>query len=636
MVMHWPKGIQAKNALRHQPAHVIDIMATCLDDLDSIGRAFESGASDFVIKPINYTILIHRLNFFLRASQNAAELRNSKLQLTAAQRIARLGYWIWDVKPNRFQMSEQLADLCDIDLQTFDNTLEGFIALIEPEDRNMVKDMILEAPYSKTVQHVEFRLQVTQAEAIFVHQEMLKIIENDQVMITGTVQDISQRKITEKQIHNLAYFDQLTGLASRSYYHERIQTIIKLTKRRNERFAFLFLDLDGFKDINDSLGHNMGDQLLKVIAHRLQGVIRDADFAARLGGDEFCILLNDIVNDEFVAEVAQRCLQKINEPLFLNNQQIKPRVSIGIAIYPRDGENEVELMKSSDTAMYAAKQAGKQCYVFYSQDMALQAVTRLEKEQLLREAFEKEQFILHFQPQISMQTGRMISMEALTRWQHPEKGMIPLGEFIHEIERLGLIIKLDNWVINAVCEQIMLWHKAGLPFMQVAVNLSALHFRDAKLLDTIQDILTKTGVPAKYLELEISETVMQSDEYLDIIKQLRLLGIKISIADFGTGYSRLSSLKQLPLDCLKINKAFVDDVAANPQSSLLLGPIIGLANALDYKLVAVGVETKEQASVMHGLGCQIIQGYFFSQPVSSDKIPELIDVDFSHQTDEGH
>jgi diguanylate cyclase (GGDEF)-like protein len=564
----------------------------------------------------------------LRAGQNAAELRNSKLQLTAAQRIARLGYWIWDVKQDQFQMSEQLADLCGIDIRSFDATLAGFIALIEQEDRNTVKKMILEAPYSKTVQHIEYRLQVNQSDLIFVHQEMVKVIENGQPMITGTVQDISQRKATERKIHNLAYFDHLTGLASRTYYQEHIQTIIKTASHRNEKFAFLFLDLDGFKDVNDSLGHNLGDQLLKVIAQRVQGVIRDADFAARLGGDEFCILLNDVDSDEFVAEVADRCLQKINEPLFLSHQQIKPRVSIGIATFPRDGDNEVDLLKAADTAMYAAKQTGKQRYVFYSQDMAVQANSRLEKEMMIREAFEKEQFILHFQPQISMQTGRMVGMEALTRWLHPEKGMIPPNDFIPEIERLGLLIELGNWVLKAACEQLAQWHKLGMPYLQVAVNISALHFQDPSLLGTVQKTLAETAVPAKFLELEVTESAMQAKDCLDTIHQLRQLGVKIAIDDFGTGYSCLASLKQLPLDCLKIDKVFVDDVLTNPNTSLLLGTIIGLANALEYTLVAEGVENKEQALVMHGLGCQIIQGYFFSRPVPKDEIPALVNVDF--------
>lgn len=631
-------GFETCHLIRQSPdmKDIPIIMSTGLGDIESITRAFESGATDFIIKPINFPILTHRLNFILRAGHDAAELRNSKRQLTAAQRIARLGYWNWDLKQDHFEISEQLADLCNIDLQSFDTSLAGFIELIAPEDQQMVKNMILQAPYSATAQYIEFRIQVKQSEPIFVHQEMVRIIENDQPIVTGTVQDISQRKVTENEIHHLAYFDQLTGLASRTNYQEHIQAIIKSALQRKEKFAFLFLDLDGFKDINDSMGHNLGDQLLKVVAQRLEGVIRNADFVARLGGDEFCMLLNNIKSDEYVTEVAQRCLDKINEPLFLNHQQIKPRVSIGIAIFPLDGENEIDLLKAADTAMYAAKKAGKQRYTFFSKGMALQATNRLEKEQMVREAFEHKQFILHFQPQISMKTGRMIGMEALARWQHPEKGMIPPGDFIPEIERLGLTVELGNWVLKAACEQIMQWHQSGLPYIQIAVNLSAMHFEDSSLLNTVETILANTGVPAKYIDLEVTESAMQEKGCLDIIKQLRELGIKISIDDFGTGYSCLASLKQLPLDCLKIDKIFVDDVETNPHTSLLLGTIIGLANALDYQLIAEGVETKEQALIMYALGCNIIQGYFFSRPVPSDKIPELIDFDFSHLTAENH
>jgi len=636
VIMEPLDGFETCRLLRKQ-AELLDvpiIMTTGLEDIDAINRAFESGASDFIVKPLNYSILIHRLSFILRAGHDSAELRNSKLRLITAQRIARIGYWIWDVKQNHFQLSDQLADLCNIDLNTFDSTVDGFIALIEPDDRDMIKDMILHAPYKKTTQFVEYRIHTAADKITYVHQEMVKIIENDRPMITGTVQDISQRKISEKKIHNLAYFDHLTGLASRTYYQEQIQSLIKSASYHNEEFAFLFIDLDGFKDVNDSLGHTLGDELLKIIAERLKGVVRGADFAARLGGDEFCILLNNIESDLFVTEVAERCLLKINESLFLNKQEIRARASIGIAIFPRDGETEMELMKAADTAMYAAKQAGKQCFIFYSQEMATSAISRLEKELMLREAFEKDQFILYYQPQICMQSGRMVSMEALARWQHPEKGMIPPGEFIPEIERLGLIAELGNWAIKTACEQIACWHKSGLPYMQVAVNLSALHFQDDCLINTVQSILRETEVPAKYLELEVTESAMQAEQCLHIISRLRELGIKISIDDFGTGYSCLASLKQLPLDCLKIDKVFVDDVLSNPHTPLLLGAIIGLANALDYKLIAEGVETKEQALIMHGLGCQLIQGYFFSRPIPSNKIPELINLDFNKQIDD--
>ncbi len=607
------------------------IVTVELNDINSLQRAFDSGATDFLVKPLKYSTVLYNLRFILRSAQDSAELRNNNLQLSTVQAIARLGYWTWDVKKNIFKISEQLAGLCNINLIKFDQTLEGFLRLIEPDDLKIVKNRLQEASFSDSVQSIEHRLQVTNAKSIFVHQEVVRKNTNGKLIITGTVQDISQRKASEQQIHHLAYFDTLTGLASRTYYHERIQSFIQTADRREEKFAFLFLDLDGFKDINDSLGHNQGDELLKIIAARIQNEIRDVDFAARLGGDEFCILLSGIIDDESVAEVACRCLDQINKPLTLSQQQIRPRVSIGIAIYPRDGGNEHEIMKSADTAMYAAKKAGKQCFTFYTQDMALQAVSRLEKEQMLLEAFEDEQFMLHFQPQISMQTGRMVGVEALVRWKHPTEGMIPPDEFIPEIEQLGLVAQLGEWVLKTACEQIASWHQSGFPFIHVAVNISALHFQDASLLSTVKDILATTGVPAEYLELEVTESAMHVEECLSIITQLREVGIKIAIDDFGTGYSCLASLKQLPFDSLKIDKVFIDDMLTNHHTALLLGTIIGLANALDYKIVAEGVENNEQALVMHGLGCHIIQGYLFGRPVSSDEIPKLINFDFSQQ-----
>ncbi len=545
-------GFETCQIVRKNPAmaDIPIIMSTGLGDVDSIRRAFDSGATDFVVKPLNYPILIRRLWFILRAGQDAAELRNSKIQLSAAQRIARLGYWVWDIQENQFKISEQLADLCGINLQSFETTLAGFLGLVEPEDRETVKEMIMEAPYREIVPYIEYRLKSTGAKSIFVHQEMVKMTENGHALITGTVQDISQRKINEQEIHRLAYFDHLTGLASRSYYQERIQTFIQEANRRDEKFAFLFLDLDGFKNINDSLGHDSGDRLLKIIAERLQGEIRNTDFAARLGGDEFCMLLSNANSDARVTEVAHRCLLKINEPLFLKHQQIKPCISIGIAIFPRDGNTEVELMSAADTAMYAAKKSGKQRYALYSQDMAMAAISRLEQEQMLRAAFDKEQFILHFQPQISMSTGRMVSVEALVRWQHPEKGIIPPNDFIPALEQLGLIIDLGNWVLKAACQQLAAWHQAGMPFIRVAVNISPLHFQDATLFDTVQKVLSENGVPAQYLELEVTESAIQVDGCLDIIKRLRQIGIKIAIDDFGTGFWHLSYYPQSSLHFL--------------------------------------------------------------------------------------
>lgn len=624
-------GFETCRLLKQDPAltDISIIMATGMDDVDSIHKAFEAGATDFIAKPINYPILIQRVNFGLRTGQIAAELRNSKLQLSAAQRIARLGYWTWDTERDQFTISDQLAELCGIDLKIFDGSLAGFIQLVHPKDREFVKDVINAAAHSKAIQHIEYRIIVTPSEVIEVQQEIEALTSKDELFITGTVQDISHKKQTEKQIHRLAYFDHLTGLANRSYYQERMEDIIKSALQRKTQFAFMFIDLDDFKSINDCYGHHIGDQLLQEIAQRLKLVAREIDFIVRLGGDEFCIILNNITDEASVADVAKRCLQKIGQPLMLDSVQIKPKASIGIALFPKDGTSEAELLKAADTAMYLAKQAGKQRYIFYSLHMAFQTQQRLENENMLREASAKEQFVLYYQPQISLDTGKIIGVEALARWQHPEKGIIPPNDFIALAEQLGLITQLGYWALKTACDQIAEWHRAGLPYIQVGINISPAYFQDPSLLDTIKEVLEKTQVPAECLQLEITENGLQAVGRIEIFNQLRELGVKIAIDDFGSGFSSLASLKQLPLDGLKIDKMFIEDLLTNPHTPLLLGTIIGLANALNFTLVAEGVETRDQASVMLGLGCHVMQGYLFSRPVAGKDIPALMSVDFS-------
>lgn len=653
-IMEGIDGFETCRLMRMDPrlADVPIIMSTGLGDIESINRAYEAGATEFIVKPLSYPILVHRIWFMLKASQHFAELKNSQLRLSAAQRIARIGYWTWDAVTNHFQLSEQLAEFCGIRPVEFDGTLDGFIALIHQEDRHFVKDIITAALQHNTIQHTEFRLlrehlqtssQVglplfakhQEAEAnepvmVIVQQEIETVTDyNNHLFVTGTVQDITHRKQIETQVHRLAYFDNLTGLASRAYYHQRIDDFINNALRHESQFAFMFLDLDGFKQINDSFGHNVGDHFLKAIAERLKSVVRDVDFIARLGGDEFCIILDDITSDNDIIEIANRCLLKVNQPLELGQHHVRPRTSIGISVFPRNGASENELLRAADAAMYVAKETGKQRYCFYSEDMASEAIIRLEREQGLRDAFELEQFVLYYQPQICMQTGRMQSMEALIRWQHPEKGMIYPNDFIPLAEELGLIVDLGNWIIKAACKQLADWEKAGIPLLPIAVNISASHFKDPALLKTVQDALAVNAIAAQYLELEVTESAMQTEGYHQIFKQLRDFGVQIALDDFGTGYSCLASLKQLPLDILKIDKLFVDDVLTNPHTAMLLGTIVGLAKALNYNIVAEGVETKEQALVMHGLGCHVVQGYLFSRPVSHDKIPELMSRDFS-------
>jgi len=428
----------------------------------------------------------------------------------------------------------------------------------------------------------------------------------------------------EKQIRKLAYFDTLTGLASRTYLIQHLQETLKLAQRHQDHFALLFLDLDGFKDINDSMGHNVGDQLLTHLAQRLQGAVRESDFVARLGGDEFCLLLSDIQSEEDVARVANNCLNAIHQPLELAERTLTPQASIGISFYPNDADSVENLLKTADSAMYAAKKAGKHCFAFYDAQMTAVAEQKLTLEQALIHALKHDEFELFYQPQIDIHNGNMIAVEALTRWRHPSRGLVPPNEFIPVLEQMGLIQQFSEWVLTTACQQAKQWSQEGLGEIRMAVNISPSHFADTTLVATVNETLQQSGLAPHLLELEITEGALQTKaSVIDTIDTLKKMGVKIAIDDFGTGFSSLSSLKNLPVDCLKIDRAFVKDLPDDKEGIVLLGTIVDLAHAMGCQTVAEGVETLEQSQLLINFGCDLLQGYYFSRPVEVGKIPEL-------------
>jgi diguanylate cyclase (GGDEF)-like protein len=614
--------------LRREFRTIPILMATGLDDMDSVNRAFESGAAGFATKPVNYTLLIHRIRFQLRAAADAKALLESQERLASAQRIAGLGYWRWNAENDELIISEQLAAMLDSSRTDCCGRLESFIEHIHPEDREFIRNNIASVIEGAPLQPSDYRLLKSNNQVITVHQELDLAPDSDHILL-GTIQDVTRQRAAEQRIRQLAYSDELTGLASRAYFYKHLEDMIKAAQRREEHFALLYLDLDGFKDVNDSLGHDMGDQLLKTVAERLQRVLRESDFVARLSGDEFCLLI-DNVNDQYdAADVAARCLRETNQPVDLGAQRIHPRCSIGIAHYPEDGTDLHSLLKAADSAMYAAKEEGKHRYSFYQPELTAQAERRLEMEQDLRLAIDNGELELYYQPQINLSSGRLSGMEALVRWNHPSKGLIPPAEFIGIAERIGMIKALGNWVLDTACHQAAAWRKMGLPPFQMAVNISPTHFQDPAILKAVDRALKESGWQAGDLELEITESVVQTTgENLSMFERLREMGVKIAIDDFGTGYSSLASLKYLPIDCLKIDRMFIIDMLEDSGSSILLGTIVGVAHALGYQVVAEGVETPEQVKVLKGIGCEIIQGYFFSKPVTANEIPALAATKF--------
>ncbi len=443
--------------------------------------------------------------------------------------------------------------------------------------------------------------------------------------LTGIVMERDQ---AQKRIRALAYTDTLTGLANRAHFYQRIEKLIKTSDRHHHRFGLLYIDLDDFKRVNDSLGHDAGDKLLTTIAKRLKGTCRDNDFVARLSGDEFCILAEEI-NDDYAANLAQRCLDVISQPIKISNRKLTPTCCIGIAHFPDDGKNSATLVKAADTSLYAAKENGKNQYAFYKPELTHKAEYRFQVEQHLREAIEKQQLSLVYQPQVCINTGKIIGVEALSRWNHPQLGQISPVDFIATAERIGMIKPLTEWVLRTACSQAVAWKKEEAPILRMTVNISPNHFLDKEIVPLIKRILDETGMTPTELELEVTESVAQTDQRnLSILQDLKNLGVSLAIDDFGTGYSSFASLKHLKVDCLKIDKYFVDDILVDKKARLLIGSMIDMGYKLGYRIIAEGVETSEQLKILKNLDCRNAQGYLFSKPTNVNAILKLLNSNY--------
>ena len=435
---------------------------------------------------------------------------------------------------------------------------------------------------------------------------------------------VMERDQAQKRIQILAYTDELTGLANRAAFSQHLAEITKTSARHNRRFGLLYIDLDNFKAVNDSLGHAAGDLLLKTIAKRLVNTCREIDFIARLGGDEFCILIEE-VDDDYAANVAKRCLDAIAQPIEMYSRKLTPACSIGIAYYPDDGKDLSALLKAGDTSLYTAKENGKNQYAFYKAELTQQAEYRFHVEQNLREAIEKQQWSLVYQPQIAVNTEEIFGFEALSRWHHPKLGQVPPIDFIATAEKTGMIKPLTEWVLRTACSQLVAWKKEGFHSLRMAVNISPSLFLDKEFASLIKRIIEEVGIAPAELELEVTESIVQTDpRNLSIFQDLKDLGVFLAIDDFGTGYSSFASLKHLKVDCLKIDKYFVNDMLVDKQALTLISSMIEMGHKLGYGIIAEGVEKPEQLNMLRSLGCEKVQGYLFSTPANTDTISKLL------------
>jgi len=560
--------------------------------------------------------------------------------LTRAQHIARVGSFEWQRGTNRVVCSPEIFRMFGLDSAVFVPTPAALTELVHRDDRRAFRRWIIGVSRGEITDGLDVRVRTSRSELLNVHLlgEVRSGPDGDPDGVVGTVQDATERTRTIQQIHRLAYYDVLTELPNRLRFHEKLAETLDHARRDGNAFAIMFLDLDQFKRINDTMGHAVGDDLLRIVAQRLTRVLRLEPGApksksrsperdvCRQGGDEFIVLLNGVSTEEQAARAARRVLETLAQPIVLGAHEIFVSASIGVVLFPRDGEDLDTLLKNADVAMYHAKADGRNRYSFYRDSMRQATAERLSLEHDLRRAIEDEQFELHYQPQIDVHTGELVGIEALIRWNHPTLGMVLPKHFIGAAEDAGLIGAIWEWVFVTALIQHNAWLQEGLPPMLIGVNLSSLQFGDLGLAERVHEIARVIGVPLEYVELEVTESALMRD--IDgaraTLDTLRAMGVKIAIDDFGTGYSSLACLRRLPLDKLKLDHTFTADAAENEDAAAIARAIVTMAEALDLHVVAEGVETQAQIDFLADMGCSTMQGFLLSRPLSAAAMTEFL------------
>lgn len=572
----------------------------------------------------------------LGLQQKIQQLADSQDSLSEAQRMAALGNWRWDVSSETVNWSDEMWRVLNVaEGDRRKPSLRKFLRTIAPRERDPVIGEIRALGLAQRNFSGEHRLRIDdKSERILFHQGASEVDEQGTIIrIHGTIQDITERKRAEDQIRHLALYDSLTGLPNRQFFKESLEHAVARAKRGKESLATLFIDLDRFKRVNDTLGHAAGDELLQEAAQRLRNCVRQSDFVgremnqpqrviARLGGDEFTISLVDLHHPQDAAKVATRILKSLEQPFLIGGQELNVTASIGIAVYPDDGQDSETLLKHADVAMYQAKAAGKNAYMFFANEMNAAALEKLQLENDLKRAVERDQFVLYFQPKIDIELGCICGVEALIRWQHPQRGLMPPSTFIGIAEEIGMIVPIGQWVLRTACSQLKKWRDMNFSNISMAINLAAPSFRSDELAIEVDTVLKEFGLPPELLEMEVTESMFMEhvDRTMATFNQLREIGVKLSIDDFGTGHSSLSYLRRFHIDQLKIDRSFITNIAENRDDASITAAIISLGRSLGIQLVAEGVETQEQVDILSSQGCRFFQGFHFGKPVPSEQL----------------
>lgn len=629
VLMPMMNGFEACEAMRKYDTESIVpiLMLTGLDDMSSVDRAFEAGATDFITKPINWSLFTQRVRYALRSRDMDFAIRRNQLRVKHALKVAKLGYWDWEIANNNFQMPANVLGMLGIDAGEI-NHIDEFIKFIPDDDKDRVIQAYKDAQENGTGFVLEHRVTAADNSEHYVYQhcDVIMTDEGCPRHALGTIQDITELKRAEDMILHQAYHDLLTDLPNQLRFKQNLIHAINVAEHAGNQVAVITLDIDRFQIINSSLGHDSGNEVLITFAGFLSRFIQEGDTVSRISGNEFAILLETLKSIDDVTNLIRDIRTSLSSNAFeLSGEELYLSLSIGVAIYPDDDVDAESLMQHANAAMKKAKAQGGDQECFYTTDMNRRVHDRLRMERDLRQALEQNQLQLFYQPQVDVKTRKIIAMEALVRWHHEEHGLIPPIRFIPLAEESGLIQTLGKFVLKEAISQTKKWHDKGFP-LRVGINLSARQFMLDDLPVQVEALLNEYQLEAGFVDLEITESIAMQDAEGSIRKmhQLKELGVNLSMDDFGTGYSSLSYLHQFPLDVLKIDRSFVKDIEGKEDEGAIALAVIAMAKSMNLEVIAEGVETEAQYEFLNKHGCHIIQGYLISKPVNAEDFEKLL------------
>jgi diguanylate cyclase (GGDEF)-like protein/PAS domain S-box-containing protein len=626
------QGFEALRRAHAAAPHVPLVVLTGLDDEALAAQALQQGAQDYLIKgQIETRGLLRALRYAIERKAMEESLFGEKERAQVTLNSIGDAVACTDVQGNISFLNAVAERMTGWSwTEANGKPMADILRILDATSRETIPDPLLMPTGPDRCAHLPSNCVLIRRDGFEIPiEDSVAPIHDRQGNATGAVivfRDVSAARAMTQQIAHSAEHDFLTGLPNRVLLNDRVNQAIALASRHMRKVAVLFLDLDGFKHINDSLGHAVGDKLLQSIGNRLVNCVRGADTVSRQGGDEFVVLLSEAERSEDAAITARRMLHSVAEAHSVDGHDLHVTASIGLSIYPDDGLDAETLIKNADTAMYQAKENGRQSYQFFKPAMNVRAVERQSIEESLRTALERREFALHYQPKVSLKTGEITGAEALIRWTNPQRGPVSPAQFIPVAEDCGLILPIGNWVLREACKQAKIWLEAGLPLGSIAVNISAMEFRDDNFLEGIFTILRDTRLNPNLLELELTESVLmkRAESTASILKALRAKGVQLAVDDFGTGYSSLSYLKKFPINALKIDQSFVRQITSDPDETAIVTAVISMGRSLNLRVVAEGVETQEELAFLRSHQCDEAQGFYFSRPVLPDQFAELL------------